>query len=110
MAIFKAISARILTYFLPLVKLNLMEVTRLSSKGQVIIPKTLRTAHHWEAGQELIAIDVGDGILLKPKNPFPETTLDQVVGCLKYFGKPKSLDEMEDAIRRGIAEQWHDRS
>ena len=33
-----------------------METTRLSSKGQVIIPKRLRDAHHWLAGQELIAI------------------------------------------------------
>ena len=87
-----------------------MEVTRLSSEGQVVIPKALRTAHHWEAGQELIAIDVGDGILLKPKKPFPETTLAQVAGCLKYQGKPKSLEELDDAIRQGVREQWHDRS
>lgn len=71
-----------------------MEVTRLSSKGQVIIPKALRAAHHWETDQELIAIDVvGDGILLKPKKPFSETNLVQVAGCLKYRGEPKSLDE-----------------
>lgn len=86
-----------------------MEITRLSSKGQVIIPKALRAAHRWEAGQELIAIDVGDGILLKPKQPFQETTLEQVAGCLKYRGKPKSLDELENAICQGIMEQWHDR-
>jgi AbrB family looped-hinge helix DNA binding protein len=76
-----------------------MEVTRLSSEGQVTIPKALRAAHDWKAGQELIAIDVGDGILLKPKKPFPETTLSEVAGCLKYSGQPKSLDELEDAIR-----------
>ena len=87
-----------------------MEVTRLSSKGEVIIPRSLRAAHQWEAGQELIAIVVGDGILLKPKKPFPETTLAQVAGCLKYRGKPKSLDELENAIRQGVLEQWHDRS
>jgi AbrB family looped-hinge helix DNA binding protein len=87
-----------------------MEVTRLSSKGQVIIPKALRAAHHWEAGQELIAIDVGDGILLKPKKPFPETTLAQVAGCLKYRGNSKSSDEIEDAIRQGVMAQWHGRS
>ncbi|WP_009633171.1 AbrB/MazE/SpoVT family DNA-binding domain-containing protein [Synechocystis sp. PCC 7509] len=85
-----------------------MKVTKLSSKGQVIIPKTLRAAHNWEAGQELIAIDVGDGILLKPKKPFPETTLAQVAGCLEYSGKPKSLDDIEDAIHQGVMEQWHD--
>ena len=87
-----------------------MEVTQLSNTGQVIIPKALRDAHRWEAGQELIAIDMGDGILLKPKKPFRETTLDNVAGCLKYRGKPKSLDELEDAIRQGVEEQWRDRS
>jgi bifunctional DNA-binding transcriptional regulator/antitoxin component of YhaV-PrlF toxin-antitoxin module len=87
-----------------------MEVTRLLSKGQVIIPETLRTAHQWEVGQELMAIDVGDGILLKPKKPFPATTLVQVAGCLKYQGKAKSLDELENAIRQGVMEQWDDRS
>ncbi|MER3434246.1 MAG: AbrB family transcriptional regulator [Leptolyngbya sp. ERB_1_1] len=85
-----------------------MEVTHLSDEGQVMIPKALRAAHQWEAGQELIAIEVGDGILLKPKKPVPQTTLDQVAGCLKYEGKPKTLEEMEDAIRQGVMEQ-HDR-
>ncbi|MEH2294039.1 AbrB/MazE/SpoVT family DNA-binding domain-containing protein [Nostoc sp.] len=47
-----------------------MEITKLSSQGQVIIPKSLRETHRWEVGQELIAIDIGDGILLKPKNLF----------------------------------------
>lgn len=83
-----------------------METTRLSSKGQVIIPKTLRDAHHWLAGQELIAIDTGDGILLKPKQPFPETKLENVAGCLPYQGEAKTLEEIEDAIRQGILEQW----
>lgn len=86
-----------------------METTRLSSKGQVIIPKSLRDAHHWEVGQELVAVDVGDGILLKPKKPFEETTIEDVAGCLKYQSS-KSLEEIEDAIRQGVVEQWHDRS
>ncbi|NJK73803.1 MAG: AbrB/MazE/SpoVT family DNA-binding domain-containing protein [Oscillatoriales cyanobacterium RU_3_3] len=85
-----------------------MEVTQLSNTGQIIIPKALRDAHRWEAGQELIAIDMGDGILLKPKKPFRETTLANVAGCLKYRGKPKSIDELEDAIRQGVEEQWND--
>ena len=55
-------------------------------------------------------IDVGDGILLKPNKPFPETALLQVAGCLKYAGKAKSLGDLENAIRQGVMEQWHDRS
>lgn len=85
-----------------------MEVTRLSNTGQVIIPKALRDAHQWEAGQELIAIDMGYGILLKPKTTFRETKLEDVAGCLKYQGKPKSIDELEDAIRQGVEEHWDD--
>lgn len=30
-----------------------METTRLSSKGQIIIPKALRDIYHWQTGQEL---------------------------------------------------------
>ncbi|MDY7015752.1 MAG: AbrB/MazE/SpoVT family DNA-binding domain-containing protein [Cyanobacteriota bacterium] len=85
-----------------------MEMTHLSSQGQVFIPEELRLARRWKAGQELIAIDVGDGILLKPKKPFDETTLGQVAGCLKYRGQPKTLDELESAVGEGILEQWHD--
>jgi AbrB family looped-hinge helix DNA binding protein len=85
-----------------------MKTTRLSSKGQVIIPKALRDAHHWENGQELIAISVGEGILLKSNNAFQATTLDQVAGCLTNSGTPKSLEDLEDAIRQGVMEQWHD--
>lgn len=83
-----------------------MDTTKLSSKGQVIIPKPLRTAHHWETGQELIVIDVGDGVLLKPKTPFPESSIHDVASCLKFKGKTKSLDDMEQAIRKGIRKKY----
>ncbi len=87
-----------------------METTKLSSKGQVIIPKTFRTAHHWEPGQELVVIDTGDGVLLKPKTPFQETKIDDVASCLQYVGKPKTLDDMEQAIKRGVKERFRDSS
>lgn len=83
-----------------------METTRLSSKGQVIIPKKLRDAYQWLAGQELVAIDTGDGVLLQPKQVFEETQLADVSGCLPYQGKAKTLAELDDAIRQGISEQW----
>lgn len=83
-----------------------METTRLSSKGQVIIPKPLRSAHHWETGQELVVIDMGDGILLKPKTPFPESNIQEVASCLRYTEKTKTIEEMEDAIKKGIQEKY----
>ncbi|MDZ7959438.1 MAG: AbrB/MazE/SpoVT family DNA-binding domain-containing protein [Aulosira sp. DedQUE10] len=84
-----------------------MEITKVSSEGKVIIPEELLKASGWEIGQELIAINIGDGILLKPKKPFAETTLNDVVGCLKYEGAPKSLEDMNHAIRQGVEESWH---
>ncbi|MCF6255169.1 MAG: AbrB/MazE/SpoVT family DNA-binding domain-containing protein [Gammaproteobacteria bacterium] len=83
-----------------------METTKLSSKGQVIIPKPLRSAHHWETGQELVVIDMGDGILLKPKTPFPESSIKDVASCLRYDGKAKTLEDMEDAIKTGIGAKY----
>jgi AbrB family looped-hinge helix DNA binding protein len=82
-----------------------MQTTKLSSKGQVIIPKILRSRYKWDIGQELTVIDTGDGILLRSSRPFNKTELDEVAGVLKYSGKPVSLDEMEKAIRKGALER-----
>jgi len=83
-----------------------METTKLSSKGQVIIPKPLRSAHHWETGQELVVIDMGDGILLKPKTPFPLSSIEDVASCLKYNGKAKTIEDMNDAIKKGVEAKY----
>ncbi|MBX9254475.1 AbrB/MazE/SpoVT family DNA-binding domain-containing protein [Desmonostoc muscorum CCALA 125] len=80
-----------------------MEITKLSPQGQVIIPQSLREAHQWEVGQEFI-IDMGDGIILKPKKLFTETKLDDVAGCLKYQGKAKTIEDMDNPISQGIEE------
>jgi AbrB family looped-hinge helix DNA binding protein len=78
-----------------------MSTTRLSSKGQVIIPKVLRSRHHWEPGQELVAIDMDDGVLLRPASAFSLTSLREVAACLPFTGKAKTLEDMEEAIKAG---------
>lgn len=83
-----------------------MNTTKLSSKGQVIIPKPLRTAHHWDIGQELIVVDLEDGVLLKPKTPFAETNISDAASCLKFKGKAKTLNDMAHAIEKGIKEKY----
>jgi AbrB family looped-hinge helix DNA binding protein len=82
-----------------------METTRLSNKGQIVIPKKVRNAHGWEPGLEFVVEDEGDGIKLKPLTPFPETKVEDLVGCLGYKGSKKSLKEMEDAIAKGAREK-----
>ena len=38
----------------------------LSSKFQISIPKAVRDAQHWEAGQEFVFIPKGTGMLVMP--------------------------------------------
>jgi AbrB family looped-hinge helix DNA binding protein len=82
-----------------------MQTTKLSSKGQVIIPKILRSRYKWDIGQELTVIDTGEGVLLRSSRPFKKTELNEVAGVLKYSGKPVSLDDMEKAIKKGALER-----
>ena len=75
-----------------------MEITRLSTKGQIVLPKSIRTSRAWGPGTELTVEDAGDGILLRRAARFPATSLDEVAGCLRSKGKPKTLAQMKAAI------------
>lgn len=44
----------------------------LSSKFQISIPKPVREAQHWEAGQEFVFIPKGKGVLVMPLPEFDE--------------------------------------
>jgi AbrB family looped-hinge helix DNA binding protein len=43
-----------------------MNTARLSAKFQISIPKAVRAARHWQAGQEFAFIPKGEGVLLVP--------------------------------------------
>ena len=58
-----------------------MEKTKLSNKGQIVIPKKVRAVHGWEPGLEF------------------------VLGCIHYKGPKKTLKEMEAAIAKGAREK-----
>lgn len=78
-----------------------MSTTHLSSKGQVIIPKTVRDALHWRAGQPLDVVETAEGVLLRSKPGFPRTNLEEVAGSLSYRGPEISIKAMEEAIAKG---------
>ena len=85
-----------------------MEKTRLSSKGQLIIPKTIRDAHGWVEGTEFTVEDTNDGIVLKPdRQPlFPKKSIEEVIGCSGYKGPPKTLEDMQRGIDEAMSERW----
>jgi AbrB family looped-hinge helix DNA binding protein len=47
-----------------------METTRISTKGQIILPKSLRVARAWGPGTEFTVEETGNGILLRPTTRF----------------------------------------
>ena len=49
------------------------DVTALSSKGQVVLPKPIRESMKIESGAKLIVISDGSSIILKPV-PMPDIT------------------------------------
>jgi AbrB family looped-hinge helix DNA binding protein len=76
--------------------------SRLSSKGQIVLPKKIRDAHAWKPGTEFLIEETDAGVLLRPAKPFPKTTLEQVIGMARYKGKPHTLAEMDAAIAREV--------
>ena len=73
--------------------------TTLSTKGQVILPKAIRDQLQWNAGTRLVVEHTADGVLLKPlTTTFARTRTENVFGCLRYKGAPKSVEEMEAGI------------
>ena len=77
-----------------------MDTTRLSSKGQVIIPKSVRDAHGWKAGTEFTVVATPSGLLLKPrkKGNIKRSSIEDVIGCAKYKGPARTIEEMNAAI------------
>lgn len=84
-----------------------MPTTQLSSRGQVVLPKQVREAHHWAPGQEFEIVETEDGILLRPRSPFPETTFEEVRGVTDYDGPRIPSDHMSGAealLRKELSE------
>ena len=85
-----------------------METTRLSTKGQVILPKGIRDSRAWGPGTEVTVEETAEGVLLRPAGRFPETEIREVAGVLR--SKRKALTPAQ--IRAGVAREVkrrHDR-
>jgi AbrB family looped-hinge helix DNA binding protein len=79
-----------------------MDSTRLSSKGQLVLPKAIRDAGEWAEGTEFTVERVPEGVLLRPVRPLPATRLEDVIGCAGYRGRARSVVDRERAIAKGV--------
>jgi AbrB family looped-hinge helix DNA binding protein len=84
---------------------------KISSKGQLVLPKAVREAYGLTAGSEVEIESVGETIVLRPHVRKPRTgrvyTLDEVAGMLKYDGPPVSIRDMDRAVEEEFRRRWH---
>ena len=85
-----------------------METTRLSTKGQIVLPRGIRVSRAWGPGTEFTVEETGEGLLLRPTARFRETGLEEVAGCLRSERKSRTPAEMRAAVGREVMRR-HDR-
>ncbi len=74
-------------------------VTRVSDRGEITLPEAVLERQHWSPGTELVVEEIPDGIVLQKKpSVFAPTKPEDVFGMLKYEGKPKTIEEMNEGI------------
>ncbi len=72
--------------------------TRMSTKGQVVLPVAIRRELGWGPGTRL-TVEQGQGaVILREGPPVPRTRPEDVRGCLAWRGPAKSLDEMDAGV------------
>jgi AbrB family looped-hinge helix DNA binding protein len=92
-----------------------MTTTRLSSKGQLVLPKSLRDAHGWKGGTVFDVIDGGkDAVTLVKREPeqLEQTmTLEEFRKLLPKYDGPAVTDDMiEEAVLAEAKRRWHAKS
>ncbi len=74
-----------------------MNTVTLSSKGQLVIPKSVRSDAHIHAGSQLEVRFVKGEIRLRPLEPLPHSGLDEIAGCLAKTGRQPLTPAQEQA-------------
>ncbi|MDA0345986.1 MAG: AbrB/MazE/SpoVT family DNA-binding domain-containing protein [Verrucomicrobia bacterium] len=78
--------------------------TKVSSKGQVVIPKSVRNHYQWKPGTVLNIEETDHGVVLSPVTDSC-ISQDEVFGCLKgKVSRRVTLKEM-DAIIEELAQR-----
>ncbi len=71
---------------------------RLSTKGQVVLPKSIRERKRWEPGASLIIEETPEGVLLTAAPLFAPSRLEDVFGVLRHSGRHLSIEEMDESV------------
>lgn len=84
--------------------------TRLSSKGQIVLPKVVRDEKGWKTGTELEVVSTPCGVEFRAseddKPRLPRTSVDEVAGMLKWTGPPASIEDLDRAVLKEARRRW----
>ncbi len=83
-------------------------VTRMSDKGQVILPKALRERRGWTAGTEFRIEERPEGVYLRPTVAEAPATMDETFGRLRPAKKIVSIEDMQEAMLEEARRRWSD--
>ena len=78
-----------------------MERARISSKGQIVIPKQIRDRHGWRPGTELAVIDSAGGVRIEALQRGKTLVAGDVFGCLQHKRKPLPIDRLAAPVKLG---------
>jgi len=78
------------------------EITKLSSKGQIVIPKDIRDALSLKEGDSLLLTATDKAIMIRSINPPSKEEFEEVFKKTHEFAKKHKLTEkdMWDAIKK----------
>jgi len=84
--------------------------TKVSEKGQVVVPKATRDRLGWQPGTDLEVIESGDAVTLRKRSSGRTLTVEAAIarlrGIVHYDGPPIPIDrlswspDIEDDTRR----------
>lgn len=86
--------------------------TKLSAKGQVVIPADVRRALGLKAGQVLQVRNTGSGVMLTPVHEKSGRSTDEILAEIRkiytHRGPPLTIEEMDEAVGRMFAKHGGD--
>lgn len=86
--------------------------SKISSKGQVVVPKDIRDRLGLSEGSEIEFVEKPDGVMMKRIRPMAErfpsiTAAEFMARRVKWTGKPITVEDMNRAIEEEARRMWH---
>jgi AbrB family looped-hinge helix DNA binding protein len=89
--------------------------TRISTKGQIVLPKAVRDRHGWPHGQIMEVVDMPGGVMLRAKLSQDDAKLTgQILERMRrrakaYNGPPLDDEAIKAAVDATLNEKWSKR-